>query len=865
MAIKMKAKKKNNHNSNSGITTRRRGGGTLIESRPVFSSDSKHVYLNCGWGVKVFSVVTGECVKALEVENNEGRVKAVLYYDGQAGAVTSDGKVTFWKASSSKVSFSYNLQVKDDYTVANAFLVRSLQDEMCEDMCVLFSKNKARVKTSVKFYNPSDGTLKNHPLNKLMMTDSVSPHCISYGGSEKWPFIASISSNTVNIYPLNGQQPILGISPIAGRKWTCVRCHPCDDILAAGDDLGRVILMRSTLPKGGPKSVYHWHTLPCNEIAFTPAGSSMYTGGGENVLVKWNIENPYMRNYLPRLSSHIVYISVSHDNQLVALATLDNGVQIVSSTNKLQCVLQQLSWSILPSNWLKPFPAGLVYDPRSQSIFLNGRPGHLQLYSPQSETLVQIIDVTMHNYLTQERNKLIVNTEVIKCALSDDGVWLATVEMREDKDVATEIRMKLWQYLLAKKCFSLNSSIELPHEVSLNALIFKPGLNLLTQNDSDQPLDYMVVTTGGDKKARIWAPNPLDSVYRKGVIWECINTCHYREMDCGPCSFSYDGSLLAVAFGTSLTLWDVDNIALKESLSRGSERIKFVEFGRRDCCHLVMSTTQTEVSVWDLLTLSLTWSLKLNVDFLIPDPFSNNMAIFTEDNKLFIFHPTKNEAVYVNEELCTLGTKAAAGVFLPRDLLRTEGASWLSNSQLFYIDTNQEMHAFEFEKEYEYSVGGAQHFSLDDKTESLTPFGCLLASQQKTTAVQRKASHAPGGRTFASSAAINQLLKSGAHTLPPMSLICGGLLRTLVTLKESATQPNEKQAEEKMEVDESSSSEDETSSPRSSKGSRAPRRNVRKPEETVDLNALFPEASFDFDNIEETDQYIIDEGGHSNA
>lgn len=63
-----------------------------------------------------------------------------------------------------------------------------------------------------------------------------------------------------------------------------------------------------------------------NSYVISFLGSSMYSGGGEHVLVKWHLEKPNTRYFLPRLSADIVHISVSCNNELVAVATLDNGI-----------------------------------------------------------------------------------------------------------------------------------------------------------------------------------------------------------------------------------------------------------------------------------------------------------------------------------------------------------------------------------------------------------------------------------------------------------------------------------------------------------------------------------------------------------
>lgn len=61
------------------------------------------------------------------------------------------------------------------------------------------------------------------------------------------------------------------------------------------------------------------------ELIMLILGNHFYSGGAENVLVKWFCENTEMRHYLPRLPANIVHLSVTEDNQYVAVSTQDNG------------------------------------------------------------------------------------------------------------------------------------------------------------------------------------------------------------------------------------------------------------------------------------------------------------------------------------------------------------------------------------------------------------------------------------------------------------------------------------------------------------------------------------------------------------
>lgn len=48
--------------------------------------------------------------------------------------------------------------------------------------------------------------------------------------------------------------------------------------------------------------------------------------------------------------------------------------------------------------------------------------------------------------MTNERDCIMINTEIRKVALSKSGLWLATVEERNDDKYHNEIRLKFWHF-----------------------------------------------------------------------------------------------------------------------------------------------------------------------------------------------------------------------------------------------------------------------------------------------------------------------------------------------------------------------------------------------------------------------------------
>lgn len=186
--------------------------------------------------------------------------------------------------------------------------------------------------------------------------------------------------------------------------------------------------------------------------------------------------------------------------------------------------------------------------------------------------------------------------------------------------------------------------------------------------------------------------------------------------------FSSDSSLLAVAFGSILTTWLPDTCELKCSLLHTNHRYKnlrSIAFGIGNHCHLIVTATKKDVSVWNLLTLSMMWTTVVDTLLLIADPYSSHMAVFTTNNKckilfilrclpikcclsvfiiwllpsldafsfiaVIVFTPDNSTPIYVNRKLCQQEFKPIAGVFV-RNTNSSETSNWYERSQLYVLD-----------------------------------------------------------------------------------------------------------------------------------------------------------------------------------
>lgn len=173
-------------------------------------------------------------------------------------------------------------------------------------------------------------------------------------------------------------------------KITCVRFSPCEQSAASGDTDGRIIVWRQIENKNTVLTTeHHWHHTPVTSFAFSPSGLSLYSAGSEAVLVKWSLTDLNDRDFIARLSSPIRHIVISDGNEHVLICLEDNALQFVSpEIMRVTSTLQHFTYALPDKTGRDNFPIGLCLNPRTNTIVLNGRVGHLQFYSAYTKSLL---------------------------------------------------------------------------------------------------------------------------------------------------------------------------------------------------------------------------------------------------------------------------------------------------------------------------------------------------------------------------------------------------------------------------------------------------------------------------------------------
>ncbi|XP_047488714.1 WD repeat-containing protein 75-like [Penaeus chinensis] len=703
---------------NPEICTIQKDWGPLVNCKPVLTPDSRHLLAASGCSVKVFSTASGSLIQ--EFIGHRHKVIGIVQHDNQYVTCDTKGEMRTWSSEKQECLEKVSLLPEDSQNTGQVVAFQILKE--CQQVLLLVKKTSKKKGLLMKF---------SRPFGKG--SSSVLAKDVQLGQGK-------VGSLEVTYCPL-----YLTLHMAGTRPFTCLVWNPRQEMLATGDITGRIVLWYNLTNTVPAQTILHWHTLPVEDLAFSVLGNELYSGGGECVLVKWLLPED-RRHYLPRLGMPIKTITTDASNSLVITGHTDNAFTVIASkTNKVQGNIQDLSINLESS---ESFPAGIVSDPKTGAIVLNGRTGHVQLYDIHHNKQLYHLDITQTNYITKERHQVIYNTQVIRMAMSADGLWLATIEYRDDFQTSIEQRVKFWHYSIVDQNWYLDTSVEMPHDKCINGIVFKPSTGTASSPE--------FVTCSDDGKFKVW-----EIVKDANIYQECRDTFpHQARVTSGaavvlgstdtfqpqPVNISHDGSLIAAGFANILTLWLPQSCHLKGTLSQPylKEHIKQIEFGRGEGCgSLLVTRTDSWICSWDLFTCTLSWRVGLQSTCMAADPRSSHMAVFSKDSCVFIFEPNSSEPICWKRNINPAEITCAA--FIPRQTKLDSEEEWNVHSNLVFIDKDQTLRVLE-EKSSQLSVDGrameiVKHFEQETLMKpAATPFAALVAQTRTSHAGKEKSS-----------------------------------------------------------------------------------------------------------------------------
>ncbi|XP_074659622.1 WD repeat-containing protein 75-like [Tubulanus polymorphus] len=804
-------------NKSNKVIVSLKGGSSFVSYRPIFSHDSKYLFCCCGNVVQVLNVESGECVHRLRKHQNT--VTAVklnplnylqLYSSGL------DGQLVLWDYLDAVVLKTFDLKLPI-FSFSPLGLMTLETGRQAEFLVAVRADKSAHI-AKVQLPSKREGKPKIIELMRnVSKSDKMS--AVRLNGE----FVVSVKPRCLSIQWLKKDKFIEHklVKEHTNTRMSCVACHPSDSCIATGCDDGIILLWwHFSRSERVVKSIYQWHALPVGDIQFTVEGSYMMSGGQESVLVKWqhnaSSNDKHSRQFLPRLGAPVCYVTTSPDNACYATCHSDNEIKIITNLMTIKQVVQGLTIGHAGTIKRNPLPAGLHIDPRTKALVSNGKLGHLQFYNLQNDKQLYNLDIVCQNYVSStSRDRAMIVTELENVAFDASGNWLATVEHWHDasEEFSREFRLKFWRFDAATQRYALNTVIDMPHDDRINSLKFRPTLN----KDDDAAT---VVTTSADGRFKLWSLVDDTDIYRKNQCWNCESVGFYRRMKASDGDFSEDGSILAVAFESVLTLWDPDTDVLRKTFDC-LENISCVKFGRKTSAQRIVVVTTNHLYVWNIPTCTVSWKVSLNVRRLVSDPESEHMAVFTQSLDVHVFTPSNPKPVYSHLKATTEDVIGA--IFVPQSAESNAAAfdkdsplSWQRHSRLYFMTKSQHLltlNSATTESRTESADADSDNATtvsnfVNAKATNVptTPFNQLLARTKKTGVVAAKPELLVGKIGGKRNEILDDMLMTPAHVLPSVTVLCNTFLHSTM-LNKSFESSSKNRTEKDDEDDENGNSD----------------------------------------------------------
>ena len=189
-------------------------------------------------------------------------------------------------------------------------------------------------------------------------------------------------------------------------------------------------------------------------------------------------------------------------------------------------------------------------------------------------------------------------------------------DIEEIENMVNLVTLQVWHYNTLEDRFVLNTRIDSPHHSNLiKGIVFHPHKNrFLTFADNDHNF-------------RIWdechitkylRPNPRDknrdinhvlSTFgqKKHETWKSLMTGYYHQDPVTAANYSDDGTILFISAGTTLTLWNPQNLMLLKKIPQTSMVRSINTFKNMP---YLLTVNDDDIVVWDLVQFKKHWWIK---------------------------------------------------------------------------------------------------------------------------------------------------------------------------------------------------------------------------------------------------------------
>ncbi|CAJ2649782.1 unnamed protein product [Trifolium pratense] len=618
-----------------------RGGQSYVSCPPSFSNDGNRLLVGCGTSVAIFSTATALQVSSLE--GHTSTVTSVVVVPGSkilnyCWTSSLDGTIRYWDFSLFECikKIDLNLPIfsmvipsllstpeESSGKKKNVYAYVCMQTENGKDNKPKLCTAQIR-KCNLTNYNK---------LSKVTLKETKRPQRLTI--SPCGNFLGIKDKRKLHIWKIPKVDSDSAVSKKITlhhtKTFSVLTFHPTERIVAAGDVTGRILIFRGfgaqNFQENGELlnrtsmtgeeckpgvrqnddaescSTWHWHSSGVNLLSFSSDGVYLYSGGKEGVLVFWQLDTG-KKKFLPRIGSPLRYFIDSPDPSVSSISCADNQIHIFKiSSMEIMRSISGIKPPLSSQDICESISSQAAFDCTSGLVAVQTENYGIQFYSLFANRGLYEIQVCERNYQPVDD----VTVVVTMVELSVDGSMMGTVEVKlPEEGIGGLICLKLWDLDSDTKRFSMSTLIYEPHrDAHISAIAF-------------HPTRHMAVTSsyGGDFK--IWVCR--EETQQKGQThqnfsWMCHAVGSYKNKAMRAAAFSADGSVLAVAADTVITLWDPDKnelIAVVGETPSPIGRLIFV--GKSENLLSVSHGSTPQLSVWSMSKLAASWSYRLEIE-----------------------------------------------------------------------------------------------------------------------------------------------------------------------------------------------------------------------------------------------------------
>ncbi|XP_019463627.1 PREDICTED: WD repeat-containing protein 75-like [Lupinus angustifolius] len=787
-----------------------RGGQNYVSSPPSFSNDGKRLLVCTGTTVSIFS--TSTCLQISSLEGHTDTVTSVIVVPYTINVLCNcwtasiDGTIRYWDFSIPECIKTLDLQSPITSMVIPSIL-RIPEENNAKSPNVFAYVSVLPSKAQQSLHKIRKCNLTNYQVaSKLVLKETERPESLTVSPSGK--YLGIKDKRRLHIWKV----PNVDSDSAVPKKitlhhtktFTVLAFHPTDRIVAAGDVTGRVLIWRGfgtqkfldssglvnrrptndSEDKPGVRenddaescSTWHWHSSGVKLLSFSSDGAYLYSGGQEGVLVLWQLDTG-KKKFLPRIGSSLLYFLDSPDPSLSLISCADNQIHILKVPSmEIVMSISGIKPRLSSEEVCESFSSrSAAFDHSSGLVAVQTENYCIQFYSLFANRGLYEVQACERNHHPGD----VITVVVTLVELSIDGSMMGTVEVKlPEEGIGGLVCLKFWDLDTDSRRFSVSTLIYEPHrDAHISAVAFHPTRHMAVSS-----------SYGGDFK--IWRKNEVQQKNQmlQNSGWICHAVGSYKNKAMRAAAFSADGSVLAVAADTVITLWDPDKNVLVAIVGETSTPIVSLNFaGKSEYLLSVSHGSKPQLSVWNMSKLASSWSYRLQVEAvscaldlsyfailaLLPE---SSKHTFKGDGLILLFNVT--DPVPVASWSVTKAKGGALG-FLKGDLSEVAAiVGKTPHTLLAYINGDREFVLFDpYVKEaHELSITRPDDLVASEETGQFgyaSIYGELPKfdlKRNQTISFLSAASERPWETIF----------RGESHMLPPLTKLCSEFLESLL-------------------------------------------------------------------------------------